>query len=114
MIRLAQAAEESLSLREALQECADGTALTGDELAVELAQWGKLQDELNARGQVPSAEAYAERYRVSELEAEHRFVEFQNATGMTPLALADLQWEAASRPRSGGSLLDEVRVVIEN
>jgi hypothetical protein len=56
--------------------------------------------------------SWTARFRVSELEAEYRLVEFETATGMTPLACCAIQDEALERGRiRAGSLLDEVLVV---
>jgi hypothetical protein len=108
-LRLAKAGENGLSIRQLCYAAAETLGVLGEEVVIEVAQWGLLCDEL---GHAPTAADYAARFHTSEEDAQARLLEHEAALGTSPWSVNEIQWRGA--PRNGiGSLLDDVRVVRE-
>lgn len=107
-LRLAEPGEASLSVRQFCHFSARRIGADGEDMVIELVQWGALCDELN---RMPTIEEYARRYSTTREDAQARLAEFVSATGTSPHVLNDLQWEGIARQARGGSMLDDVRLI---
>lgn len=110
MLRLARPDEKAPTVRRWLHDHAGPAGVEGEELTAEVVHWGRLADEEEQLGRVPTVQGYAERYECTEFEAEFRLVVFENATGHSPLDFHAIQWQAAVR-LPGISFFDNVRIV---
>jgi hypothetical protein len=106
-LRLAEPGEPSLTVREFCHKAARRIGAHGEDIVIELVQWGRLCDQL---GRMPTIEEYATCYSTTPEDAEMRLAEFVSATGTSPHVLKDLQWDGIARHSRGGSMLDDVRL----
>jgi hypothetical protein len=116
-IRRAAADEPSArTIRQHLHQVASKKAIRGEDLVIEVVQWGLFKEELVAEGRFddPTVAMYAERFGRTTEQAQADFDEFVGAVGVEPLVFWELEEEAlasGSRPVIGGAPLDEIYVV---
>ncbi|MGE5527483.1 MAG: hypothetical protein ACM3Q9_02335 [Methanosarcina sp.] len=109
----------SVSIREHLHRVAAPEGIRGEDLVIEVVQWGLLKEDLIARGRAddPTVLEYAERFNRTPDQAQADFDEFVEAVGVEPLVFWHLEEEALAenaRPAAGGGPLDEIYVVAES
>lgn len=117
-IRLASSGEPgAVSIRDFLAEAGNRAGTDGDDLVIEVVQWGILLDEHQSEGNPPpTIEDYAERYERTPDEVTAHVAEFLRSTGVEPRRFWEIEEEALKRVANdyrGGAVLDEVYVVAE-
>jgi hypothetical protein len=116
--RAPSSAAGALSIRDHLHRVAATKGIRGEDLVIEVVQWGLLKEDLLASGRAddPTVAEYAKRFSRTPEQAQADFDEFVGAVGAEPLIFWQLEEEALaenSRPAAGGGPLDEVYVVAE-
>lgn len=106
----------ALSIREHLHRAAAPKGIRGEDLVIEVVQWGLLKEDLVGSGRAadPTVAEYAERFNRTVEQAQADFDEFVGAVGVEPLVFWQLEEDALAanvRPAAGGGPLDEVHVV---
>jgi hypothetical protein len=109
---------EALSIRDHLHRAATARGIRGEDLVIEVVQWGLLKEDFLALGRVedPTVVEYAERFSRTPEQAQAAFDEFVSAVGVEPLIFWQLEEEALAenaRPTAGGGPLDEIHVVAD-
>lgn len=107
------------SIREHLHRAAAAKGIRGEDLAIEVVQWGQLKDDFVASGKAedPTVAEYAERFRRTLDRAQADFDEFVGAVGVEPLVFWQIEEEALAEnasPAAGGAPLDDIHVVAES
>jgi len=118
-IRRASSSEfGAASIREHLHRAAAMKGIRGEDLVIEVVQWGLLKDDhvADGRSEDPTVAEYAERFARTPEQAQADFDEFVGAVGVEPLIFWQIEEEALAdnaRPAAGGAPLDEIYVVAE-
>lgn len=110
--------EGALSIREYLHRAATARGIRGEDLVIEVVQWGLLKEDLMASGRAddPTVAEYAERFSRTPEQAQADFNEFVGVAGVEPLIFWQLEEDALAanaRPAAAGGSLDEIHVVAE-
>ena len=119
-IRRAPSSEPgAASIREHLHRAGAAKGIRGEDLVIEVVQWGLLKDDFVAAGKAedPTVAEYAERFARTLEQAQADFDEFVGAVGVEPLAFWQIEEEALvenARPAAAGAPLDEIYVVAES
>jgi hypothetical protein len=119
-IRRASSSEPgAASVREHLHRAAAAKGIRGEDLVIEVVQWGLLKDGFAADGKAedPTVAEYAERFARTPKQAQADFDEFVGAVGVEPLVFWQIEEEAQAentRPAAAGAPLDEIYVVAES
>jgi hypothetical protein len=108
----------ALSIRAYLHRAAAARGISGEDLVIEVVQWGLLKDDLVASGKAddPTIAEYAKRFSRTPEQAQADFEEFVDAVGVEPLIFWQLEEDAlaaGTRPAVGGAPLDELHVIAE-
>jgi hypothetical protein len=104
------------TIRQHLHRAASDKGIQGEDLVIEVVQWGLLKEDLVAEGRSedPTVAMYAERFGRTAEQTQADLDEFVDAVGVEPLVFWELEEEAlasGSRPMVDGAPLDEIFVV---
>jgi hypothetical protein len=110
---------KAVTIREHLHAAAAAKGIRGEDLVIEVVQWGLLKDELVDSGRVkdPTVDEYAGRFARTLEQAQLDFDEFVGAVGVEPLIFWRIEEEALdenARPAAAGAPLDDIYVVAES
>jgi hypothetical protein len=116
--RVSPDVDGALSIREYLHRAAAARGIRGEDLVIEVVQWGLLKEDLLASGRAddPTIAEYAKRFSRTPEQAQADFEEFVNAVEVEPLIFWQLEEDALAanaRPAAGGAPLDEIHVIAE-